>query len=187
MNLVLLTSLIEDFTFPERKKEVCVCYRLQQNLSSYRSMNCHYGVHSAIRSFSKFYRGASIFEKPKLLAEFKVGLSEMVLAQGFLLIHKYFSTETMQDEKLLILRRFLSTKIPLPGLVRTRRGIAVRRSDLVNLWICSRTFSKVSIFLCEYNPSSVIVFKSLFLSCDVKLGGNEVITLRYKQIGQNRR
>lgn len=35
---------------------------------------------------------------------------------------------------------------------------------------------KVSIFLCEYNPSSVIVFKSLFLSCDVKLGGNEVIT-----------
>lgn len=46
---------------------------------------------------------------------------------------------------------------------------------------------KVSIFLCEYNPSSVIIFKSLFLVCDVKLGGNEVITLRYKQIGQNRR
>lgn len=137
--------------------------------------------------FSEFSQGASIFAKPKLLAEFKIGLYEIDLAQGFLLIHKCSLWKRCRTRSLPVLHRFPSTKIPLPGLVWIRRGITVRRSDLVNLWICSQAFRKISNFLCEYNPSSVIVFKSLFLSCDVKLGGNEVITLRYKQIGQNRR
>lgn len=150
VNLVLLNNASKILLFLKEKKKKHV---YATKMPSYRSMNCHYGVHSAIRSFSEFYQRVSIFAKPKLLAEFKIELSEIVLAQGFLLIHKYFSTETMQDKKLLVLHCFWSTKILLPGLVWTRRGIAVRCSDLVNLWICSQTFQKFSFFSVSITPA----------------------------------
>jgi len=104
------------FFLKGRKRHVCVL-EIAAKVLSYRSMNCRYDVHSTIRNFSGFYQEAMIFAKPKLLAKFKVRLSEIILAQSFLFIHKYFFSEIVQDEELLVLHYFLSAKIPLPGLV----------------------------------------------------------------------
>jgi hypothetical protein len=57
-------------------------------ISSYQSMNYHYSFID--RKFFKFYQGEqSIFAKSKPLAELKVELSGIVLAQGLLLIQIY--------------------------------------------------------------------------------------------------
>lgn len=44
----------------------------------------------------------------------------------------------------------------------------------------------VSVSFYKCNPSSVIVLKSLSLSCDVKLGGNKTITLHVTNRSTNK-
>jgi len=111
----------------------------------------------------------------------------MVLAQGFLLVHKSFLHRNGAGRKAAHPASLPvdedSTSGSRSNQKRNRRA-TFRLSQSLDMLA---NVPKVSVYLCECKPSSVIVFKSLSLSCGVKLGGNEVITLRYKQIGQNRR
>lgn len=185
VNLIFLINTLEILLFlKERKKDIL---RIAIKVSFYRSMNCHYGIHSAIRSFLRILPGSIDLRKTEVTCRAQNKIIRNRLSARFSPHPQTFLYKNGVGQVAARPASFPidedSTSGSRSNQKRNHRAM-FRLSQSLDMLA---NVPKISIFLREYNPSSVIVFKSLFLSCDVKLGGNEVITLRYKQIGQNRR
>lgn len=184
VNLILLTNILKILLFLWKKENSIL--HTAAKVPSYRSMNCHCGIHSAIRNFSEFYQGASIFAKTEVICRVQSRIIRNSFSARFSLHPQMFlnrngaGREVARPASLPIDEDFASGS---RSNQKRNRHAMFRLSQSLDMLA---NIPKVSIFLCEYNPN-VVIFKSLFLMCDVKLGDNEVITLRYKQIGQNRR